>query len=451
MRAFSSVPGALTRYGPLFAALIGAWCLGPARPALATGFYVPQQTAYGAGRANAGNAAMAAEASTVFFNPAGMTRLDGAEVLLGVNVVTPSDDLSNRGTTLSAPATGGVPASVIGGTGRNPGAPTPVASLFYARPVGERLWFGLALTSPFGLRLEYDSDWFGRYDSVESEFKTIDLAPSLAWRLNDQLSVGAGLNIQYADATLTNAVPNTLSPAAGNPATDGFSKLTGTDWVLGFNIGLLWSLTESTRVGLHYRSKMDHTLDGENNISGLTGPLAALNGSFDTRMRLSLPAVLSAGIAHEFGPRTTLLGEAQWFGWSCFDDLRIQYDNGTPSILLSQDYRDTYTLSTGIEHRWRDAWTLRAGVQYDRTPTQDRERNTAVPDANRLWTAVGFSYRFTERTEVSVAFQHVFFDQGEIDNDRGYFGGTPIAGTVTTRARVDAMVNTLSLALRYAL
>jgi long-chain fatty acid transport protein len=417
----------------------------------ATGFYVPQQTAYGAGRANAGNAAMASEASTVFFNPAGMTRLQGSEVLVGVNIVTPSDEFSNRGTTLAAPATAGSAAPVAGGTGRNPGAPTPVASLFYVRQLSDEWWLGVGLTSPFGLRLEYDSDWFGRYDSIESELKTIDLAPSVAYQLSDRLSLGAGLNVQYADATLTNAVPNTLSPAAGTPESDGRSKLTGDSVAFGFNVGLLWTLTPATRFGLHYRFKMDHDLDGENHIRGLSGALAAANGRFGTRTRLKLPDVLSAAVAHELGPRTTLLGEAQWFGWSRFDELQIRYDNGSPSQVLPQGYRDTYTLSAGIEHRWRDDWTLRAGLQYDRTPTVDEFRNTAVPDADRLWTAVGFSYRATNRAEITLAYQHVFFDQAEIDDRRVYFSGSPIEGAVETRARVDASVDTLSIAFRYAL
>ncbi|MGD8275884.1 MAG: outer membrane protein transport protein [Thiohalocapsa sp.] len=444
------MPAGATCALTLSVAMVGL-CVAPTAPVRASGFYVPQQTAYGAGRANAGNAAMAAEASTVFFNPAGMTRLDGAEVLVAVNIVTPSDDFSNRGTSLSAPATLGSPAPVAGGSGQDPGAPTPVASLFYARPLGERWWVGVALTSPFGLRLEYDSDWFGRYDSIESELRTIDLAPSFAYQVSEQLAVGAGLNVQYADTFLRNSVPNTLSPVAGTVASDGRSELTGNNVAFGFNLGLLWQPTQDTRIGLHYRSRMDHELDGENKVRGLDGALAGANGKFDTKTLLTLPDVLSLGIAHALSPRTTLLGEAQWFGWSRFEELRIRYDDGTPTLVLPQDYRDTYTLSTGIEHRWRDAWTLRAGVQYDRTPTTDAQRNTAVPDANRLWTAIGASWRPTARAEISVAYQHVFYDQGRIDNSRSFFGGTPIEGEVVTRARVDAAVDTVSIAFRYSL
>jgi long-chain fatty acid transport protein len=418
---------------------------------MATGFYVPQQTAYGAGRANAGNVAMAARACTVFFNPAGMTRLTGAEILIGVNLVTPSDRFQNRGTTLNAPATADKPTNLLGGRGRNPGAPTPVASLFYVQPLGSRWWVGVGLSSPFGLRLEYDSDWFGRYDSIESELVTLDLAPTVAYRLSETLSVGAGLNLQYADMTLTSAIPNTLAPNPLLATADGRSKLTGNALSLGFNLGLLWNITPNTRLGAHYRSGINHAIDGKSSVSGLTGALAAANfrSSIDTQVRL--PDIVAIGVAHQPTQRATLLAEAQWFGWSRFDELNVHYANGMPSVRLPQGYRDTYALSAGAEYRYNDAFTLRAGVQYDRTPTVDQFRNTGLPDANRIWTALGFSYRPRRRMEFTLSYQHVFFGHPRINNSRSFYEKFPFQGDVVTRARVDAAVDTLSFAFNYAL
>lgn len=275
---------------------LGLALIGAADWSAATGFYVPQQTAYATGRANAGNVAMADEASTVFFIPAGMTRLDGAEVLWGLSIVKPSDRFGHRGTTLSAPGTGDTPSAVVGGSGSDPGTPTPVASLFYVQPIGDSWRFGIGVAAPFGLRLEYDSDWFG---------------------------------------------------------------------------------------------------------------------------------------------------------WSRFDELRIEYANGSPDVALPQGYRDTYTVSAGAEHRWRDDLTLRAGVQYDRTPTVDRYRNTSLPDADGVWTAVGVSYRPLPRMELSLSYQQAFFDDPKIGYTRDVFTGRPVAGTVRTRAGADAQVDTLSFAIRY--
>ena len=430
-----------------FAALVG--CLvsaGLPCPGTATGFYVPQQTAYGAGRANAGGVTMAREASTVFFNPAGMTRLERPEVLVGINIITPSDEFQDQGTTLTSPGTGGRPVPVSGGAGDDPGAPTPLGSLFYVRPLGSRWWMGIAVTAPFGLRLAYDSDWFGRHDALEAQLITLDVAPTLAYRISDTLSLGGGLDVQYARAKLLAAVPNTLSPDGFLAAADGRSRLTGDDLSLGFNLGLLWEVTPSTRLGVHYRSKMDHRLKGRSRIFGFQGELAGNNGVFATSPDLSLPDVLSAGVAHELNARTTLVAEAQWFRWSRFEALRIRFPDPLPEVVVPEGYRDTYAVSLGVEHLWRHNLTLRAGIQFDRTPTVDRYRNTSFPDGNRIWTAIGFSYRPSRQTELTMAFQHVFFEDPEIDITRTFFDDT---GSVRVRGRADSHVDTLSLAYRH--
>ncbi len=420
------------------------WCV-------ATGFYVPQQTAYGAGRANAGGVAMAQDASTVFFNPAGMTELKRPEMIAAANIVRPSVSFSNQGTTFTSAATGATPVAVAGNSGGQPGSPTPTGSLFYARPVSSNWWMGIGISAPFGLKLQYPSRWFGRYDSIESRLITVDVAPTVAYRLTKTLSLGAGLNIQYADARLTGAVPNTLSPQGFTATTDGRSKLTGDDLTPGWNAGLLWKMTPSTRIGVHYRSKMDHSIDGHNKVSGLAGPLGTLNGKFNINTKLKLPDVLSAGFAHKLSNQTTIVGEAQWFGCNRYEEIRVRFDSGAPTIVRPQDYRNTYTVSAGAEHRWRRDITFRAGVQYDRTPTVDEYRDTSVPDDNRIWTAVGVSYRPSRQTELTLSFQHVFFNDPNIDVTRTFFAGTPAQGSVRIRGRADSHVNTLSLAFRLAL
>ena len=420
------------------------WCV-------ATGFYVPQQTAYGAGRANAGGVAMARDASTVFFNPAGMTQLKGPEMIAALNIVRPSASFTNRGTTFTSLATAGTPVAVAGNSGGQPGSPTPVGSLFYARPASSKWWMGIGISAPFGLKVQYPSRWFGRYDSIESRLITVDVAPTIAYGLTDTLSLGAGLNIQYADLRSTSAIPNTLSPQGFTATTDGRNKITGDDLTAGYNAGLLWNVTPSTRVGVHYRSKMDHDIDGHNKVSGLTGQLGVFSGKFSIETKLKLPDVLSAGFAHELNRRTTIVGEAQWFGWNRFEESRIRFANSAPDLVFPQDYRNTYTVSAGAEHLWRDNVTLRAGVQYDRTPTVDEYRNTSVADGNRIWTAVGVSYRPSQQTELTLSFQHVFFDDPNIDVTRTFFAGTPAQGNVRIRGRADSHVNTLSLAFRYAL
>ena len=297
--------------------------LGLSGSAGANGFSLPVQDALQVGRANAGNVAAASDASTVFHNPAGMTELDGAQALAGMTVVYAGYDVDDRNSTASTPATGGAAVPVAGEKG-DPRTVAPVPTAFYARPLGEEknFWVGLALTAPWGLGVQYDDDWFGRYDLIETRLTTINVSPALAYRVTEWLSIGGGVNVEYADAKLTNALPDTLAPGGPSPATDGISKFTGDSLAFGFNVGVMLKPWSHTRIGLHYRSAIEHRLRGTFRVSGLSGALAPGNGRTDANVKLNEPDVAAIGVVHEALPGTTLFAEAQWFNWSRFNERR---------------------------------------------------------------------------------------------------------------------------------
>ncbi len=404
----------------------------------------------GLGRAFAGGAAIAAEASTVFTNPAGMTRLTGSEAAYGFTLFLTDIGFEDRGTTASTPAPPAGPTRLGGGDGGTPFEPAVVPTAFIAAPILDGdLWIGLGLTSPFGLALRYKSDWFGRYDTIKSRLVVADIAPSVAWRVADWLSVGGGIDVQYANATLSNAIPDTLQPGGPTVATDGLSELEGDDWSVGYNVGVLLEPLPGTRLGVHYRAPISHDLKGKSRISGLTGALAAANGSFAGTAGLDLPGFLTVGIAHELTPHLTLLGEAQWFDWSRFEDIRIRFDDGMPDVVIAQDYADSYAVSIGFEYAFAEAWTARAGVRYDATPTVDRFRSASVPDADSFAVGFGLSYRLLDALVVDVAYYHARWQAIEIDLDRGFFAGTAAAGVVNTRAEAESRSHILGLNLRY--
>lgn len=166
--------------------------------------------------------------------------------------------------------------------GGNAGRPTPLPALFASTPiVPAQLWFGLALTTPFGQSLEYEDEFFGRYDSLRSQLRTFDLAPSVAWRVSDRPSLGGGIDVQAADAELTNALPDPLAPGGPSPSTDGRALLDGSGFGFGLNLGALIKPWQGGRIGLHYRSAIEHERDGTATLRDLGGPLAALNGEVD--------------------------------------------------------------------------------------------------------------------------------------------------------------------------
>ena len=418
-------------------------------PAMAGGFYVPQQGAIGVGLANAGGTVRASDASVVFFNPATMTRLDRGVVQLGVTVISPNVSIDNRESRASTPGNLGAATPYFGPDADNRGDPVPIPSFYAAYPLRPDLWLGFGLSTPFGLDLEYDSGWFGRYDSIKNSLATANLSPVIAYRVNDRLSIGGGIDIQYADAELTQAIPDPLTPGGPNVFTDGRSKLTGNDWTVGFNLGLSFQATERTRLGLHYRSSMDHEIDGDSELTGLSGPLAALNGKTGIKVDLNLPAILSAGIAHDLSSDLTLYGEAQWFGWSSFEDLDIRFDGPTPNTVLKQGFRDSYAVALGARYKLDDRWTLRGGVQYDQTPTVDKYRNTSIPDGDWIFIAFGASYRFKERMFLDLGANYVFVGNEDIDLQRAFFAGSPLASEINIRGRTDVRSSTLSLNYRY--
>ena len=434
-------------YGGFIAAvmLIGSTTVGSA-----TGFYIQHQGAPGIGRAQAGGSAIAQDATTVFFNPAGMVELPKAEFSAGVSLIHPRVEIRNRGTDAVTPGTLGQPAPVVGASSGTPGSVTPIVNIFAAYPlIDDDLWVGFGVTSPFGNALEYDRDWFGRYNSIESRLITVNLGPVVAYRVTDFLSIGGGIDIQYADAKLTNAVPNTLAPGGPTVATDGFSDLDGDDWSVGFNIGVLLLPTEDLRVGLHYRSGMDHDLEGRAVVSDLTGPLAAANGRFDSSTSLDLPDILSVGLAYEATSELTLLGEFQWFGWNSFNELRVNFDDGMPDAVRRQDFRNTFSVAGGAEYRLSEDWTLRGGMQYDRTPTVDGSRNTSLPDGDRLWLAAGATYNLAEGWFVDAALSHAFIEHESINVTDSFFEQSPAAGEVTTRGKTSNSITTFAVMVRY--
>ena len=439
MRSSRLVPVALLGFGLPFAAHAGA-------------FYIPQQSTSSLGRAFAGDAALGGDASTIYANPAGMTELKGAEAYGGITVIIPTARFTNTGTTATTPGTGGLPAPVTGNDGGDPFHATPVPSLYAAIPtLDNRLWFGVGLSAPFGLTDQYNSTWFGRYESISTDLKTVDLAPSVAYRVNEWFSIGGGLDIQYAKAKLRQALPNTLAPGGPTPATDGILSLRGDDYSVGGNIGIIVKPLPTTKIGLHYRSQMSHDLGGTAAIDSLTGPLAALNGSFNVNVPLALPDIVSFGVAHQVTPKLTLLGQFQYFSWSRFEEIRVMFkDVPLPQLVREDQYDDSFGVSIGFEYDVTDALRVRSGFMFDQTPTVDSFRDTAVPDGNRYWMTFGASWKVAPSWTVDFAYAHIFFEDAVVNVARSFYDGTPAAGSVTTRGQTGVSVDNVAIAVKLA-
>ena len=390
-------------------------------PALASGFGLREASPTGVGRAFAGEGVIADTAATTWYNPAGMTQLPGFTATGGAQFLFISSGQQDKGSTRTVP---GLPAPIPtgGGDGGNPfHRIVPIPSFYGVLQINERLWAGIGVNAPFGLDVDYNDGWFGRYDSKLSDLVTYNVQPSLAWKVNDRLSIGGGVSVQYIRAELTNALPN-LSPLSG----DGLARVKGDDVSLGWNLGAQLNAGPA-RLGLHYRSRVKHRLSGTFEIEGLVGPLAAQNRSINARAPITLPDSLAFSAMVAPAPGYRLLGTVEWTNWSLFDAIRVDTPEGTALTVSPQNYKDSWSFHFGGEADLSEQWTLRGGFAADATPTVDAYRSSRVPDGNRVWLTAGASYHLNDRVLLGLSYAHVFVTAEQLDREDGFYEGSPAA------------------------
>jgi long-chain fatty acid transport protein len=397
-------------------------------PALAGGFYLQEQSPIETGRALSGAGAAADDPSAIYFNPAAMTNLAGVQISAGGSALMASASQSNRGSYRTYPGSV-VRAPVTGNDGGNPFEKViPVPSFYATGQVTDRLWLGLGVNAPFGLKLEYDDGFFGRYDSLYTDLKTYNIQPTAAYKLNENFSIGGGVDVQYVKVTLTNALPQ-VSPLIPG---DGFARVKGDDWSVGWNAGLFYT-DGSTNVGVSYRSGMNHHLQGSQAVSSLVG---LPNGEQSATAPLNLPDIVTVGFMHRMTPRLRALVSARWYNWSKFKGIAITTaSGGTTNKEL--DYKDSYSVSLGGEYDVSPALTLRAGTMFDRTPTNPQHLTTRVPDGDRAWLTGGATYNISPAFALNVSYAHTFVEKANIIRPDGYYGGTAAALTATTLSQTS--------------
>lgn len=393
----------------------------------AAGFALIEQSGSGMGNSFAGAAAVAEDASTVFFNPAGMSYLQGTQAAVAAHVINVSSKFS--GTATNPAALGGGAAS--GGTGGDAGDTAFVPNLYLVKPFGERLHFGLGVNAPFGLVTEYDSNWIGRFQGIKSELATVNINPSVSYKVTDVFSIGAGVNYQRANAELTNAV-------VLGPGSSGNTKLEADDAAWGWNIGAIFQVTPATRIGVAYRSEIDYTLEGDVTTTTSTGAVVAA-ASGPSRADVTFPDTLSISLAHAVSDRLQLLADVTRTGWSSIKQVRvINTTNGTLREVFGFDFDDTSRYSIGANYRWSDTWTVKAGLAVDETPVRNATTRTVrLPDSDRTWISFGGQRMIGKNGRLDLGYSHLFIDDTDINNTRsqqapGLTTPTPAPGTATT-------------------
>jgi long-chain fatty acid transport protein len=391
------------------------------------GFAIAEQSVKGLGSAFAGGAAIADDATTVFYNPAGMTRLPGRQSEAALHIIVPSSRFENTRTTFGG-------ATLAGNSGGNSGTNALVPNLYYSHQLGDSLWLGVGLNAPFGLVTKYDAAWVGRYHAIKSDLLTLNVNPSVAYKVNDFLSVGAGVSVMYADAELTQALFN------GTPL-DGFARVIGDDIGFGVNAGVLITPISNVRLGVHYRSMVELVLKGDATFTRV--PLAPTQNA---SAALDLPDSLSTSVHWQVNPQWAVYGDATYTRWDRLKELRIRFNGGAPDSVVTLDWENTWRLAGGIAFSPSGPWTLRAGYAFDETPVPSPLRRTPrVPDSTRNWLTVGASYRISDKFSLNFAYAHLFVQEARIDKVQA--GEDALRGAL--RGNYDADVNIFSGQVSY--
>lgn len=399
--------------------------------ATASGFAVSEQNASGIGNAYAGGAAAALDASTVFSNPAGMSRLNGTQLALSASVIDSTVSFNNTQSSAAALQ------PTLGGNGGNAGGWNFIPAGYVVTEITPRTRFGLAINVPFGLPTNYDANWMGRFQSITSKVTAININPAVSIHLDDSWSVGAGVSYQKLDGQLVSAV--NYSAAAGGGlglGIEGTSNVTGSSNAWGYDMGVLFTPTPETRIGLAYRSQVKHTLTGTVTFAGRPAALAGGIPDGAISLQLTMPDSYSASLFHRLDTKWDLMFDATRTGWSAFQQLNIVRSSGATLSNTPENWKDTWRVSTGANYHYNETWTARAGIAFDQSPVSDQFRTASIPDGDRTWLALGGQYLLSKQAAIDFGYAHVFLKNVPISQNLAASGKGSLVGVYYSSANI---------------
>lgn len=347
--------------------------------AYAGGFAIREQSAIGQGLSFAGVAAGGGGLSSLFWNPAISSEYNEFGFI------------SENNAALIAPY-----AKSSRGSG-NIGELAVVPAGYSSYGLTDEITIAMSTNAPIGLTTDGHDGWVGSPLGDKSAVKTYNFNPTASYKFNDMLSVGLGAQIEYMSVELTNRA---------SPSGAQLFAAKGGDFGFGLTAGLLFEPTDTTDIGIGFRSSVTHNLEGHARI-GAANP--------DIHAKFKSPEMVTVGLRQQVGDQLTLLGGVEWANWSRFKELRITSDaSGATIALTPQNWKDSWYFSLGAEYAYNDALTLRSGVAYEKSPVPDATRSVRVPDNDRYWLSLGASYKFADNMTANLAYSHVFMKDGDV-------------------------------------
>jgi len=359
----------------------------------ASGFALNEQSISGMGTGYAGRSSSADDASTVYGNPAGMSRIKEQQITGGVAAIDASTDIDRTSGRSS---------------GSNKGDMVPFTAVpmgFYVKPIDEHWAFGLGVYAPFGLVTNYENGFQGGAFGSKSEVKVITFQPTVSYAFNDRVSIGFGPTI--------NRMTGTLESDLGGPALPATNvKIKGDDFGYGFNVGLLVQATDTTRLGLTYHSKVDYHLDGHTSVTSVAAPLS---GRYDASLNIATPESIDFSVTQAINDSWTVYAGSTWTRWSRLKNITVNNDvpgTGLSSALFGtiteeQNWRDTWAYALGTSYQLNKEWVLRTGLSWDQSPTNNTDRSPRIPTGDRTIFSMGAGWTPVKNWTFDVAYSYL--------------------------------------------
>ncbi|AZE50330.1 Long-chain fatty acid transport protein [Pseudomonas chlororaphis] len=384
----------------------------------ASGFALNEQSISGMGTGFAGRSSAADDASTVFGNPAGMSRLNRQQVTGGLAAIDASTDINDASGSQR-------------GTNKGDMVPfTAVPMAYYVKPIDDQWAFGLGVYAPFGLITDYESGFQGRNFGSKSEVKVVTFQPTVSYAFNDKVSIGFGPTINRISGTLESALTTPLSPSDGNV------QIKGDDIGYGYNIGVLVQATDTTRVGLTYHSKVKYKLEGHTEVSpGAGTPGALLRGArYDASLDITTPESADLSVTQDLNDAWKLYAGATWTRWSRLKDITVQNEGVTASaggllapgalstVKEEQNWHDTWAYAIGTSYQLNKQWVLRTGLSFDQSPANNTNRSPRIPTGDRTIFSLGAGWSPTEDLTIDVAYSYLKEEKVKVNNRNPQLG-----------------------------
>ncbi|OXY82095.1 outer membrane protein transport protein [Oceanimonas doudoroffii] len=384
--------------------------------AQAAAFQLAEQSTSGLGRAYAGEGAAADNAAVLGRNPAAMTLFERPALSAGAVYVNPEVDVEGKPT---PPQAAGAASADLPTQSDDIADDAVVPFFYYVQPINARWAAGVGAFTNYGLSTTFQDNHYAGPVAGKTSLTTINFNPSLAYRMNKHLSLGAGFNAVYADAELIRhtglvAVSN---PGLGLEPKSEFVRLSGDDWGYGWNIGLLLEANEHNRWALTYRSEIELTLEGDYSsakpavVPGL--PVGTSSQTIPGKLDLTLPAIAELSGFHRVHPEWALHYGLMWTEWSSFKELRALGQDGDTLFQKDEKFKNSWRISAGVTHELSPDWTLRGGLAYDQSPVPAATRSISIPDVDRTWYTLGATYRVNDALSLDGAL--AFLNGGKVE------------------------------------